>query len=98
MQFNNLPIWLIILVCPKSSVAIKNGSKEGKTEFAKSSSPFCTASILSFEKITRSMVNTQKSSGIKLFLNFKYIFLVNVTISPVTIYLKEITIMQALKK
>lgn len=39
MGFNSLPILGIILVYPRSSVAIKNGNKEGITLLAHNKSP-----------------------------------------------------------
>lgn len=71
-----------------SSVAIKKGKREGKTELAKSDKPFCAACILSLEKITSKIVKIQNKIGIKLFLNLiNIIFILEIAIkSPFIIY------------
>lgn len=52
-------------------MAIKNGSREGTTEFAHRESPSFAAVILLLEKKTRHMVNKQNKKGKKCFLKFK---------------------------
>ena len=77
---------------------MKNGNKEGRTEFANSAKPLWAARILSREKITRSIVNMQNTKGMKLRLNLKnIIFILGIPIkSPCIIYFIEITNMQKL--
>lgn len=69
-------------------MAIKNGSKEGSTEFAKSARPFWAAFILSLENITSKIVKMQKSIAIKFLLNLKNtILILGIVIkSPYKIY------------
>ena len=54
----------ISVVCDNSSVAIKNGSSDGKTELANKSNPVFEACKLFLEKITRPIVNRQNIAGI----------------------------------
>ena len=65
--FNILPSFVITLVYPNSSVAIKNGRREGTILFAHNSKPSFAATKLFFEKIIRQIVKKQKIAG-KIFL------------------------------
>lgn len=60
----------IIFVYPKSSVAIKNGKRDGTTEFAHKLSPFLAADKLVFEKTIKNKVNKQIIVGIIRLLAF----------------------------
>ena len=60
-----------MLVCIRSSVATKNGNKDGTTEFAQSNNPDFTAGRLLFEKINKHKVKTINIIGKKFFRNFK---------------------------
>lgn len=67
-------------MCDNSSVAIKNGSNDGKTELANISKPVLEACRLFFEKIISPIVNKQNIAGIIFFfidtvsiLNFIYV-------------------------
>ena len=55
-------------MCDNSSVAIKNGSSDGKTELANKSKPVLDACRLLFEKIISPIVNKQNIAGIIFFL------------------------------
>ena len=61
----------MILVCIKSSVATKNGNKEGMTELAHKDKPDLTACKLDLENISKQMVNNKNKIGKKFFLNFE---------------------------
>ena|GEM_PF-2207506 len=63
-MFNILPSIDIIFVYPKSSVAIKNGKREGTTEFAHKLNPFFAADKLLFEKRIKNKVNKHIMVGI----------------------------------
>ena len=66
---SNFPSKGTTFVHPKSSVAIKNGKREGTTELAQSLSPFLAAIKFEFENNTRKIVNNIKIIGIHHFLN-----------------------------
>ena len=49
---------------------MKKGSKAGTTELTQSINPFLAASKLSFEKMTKQIVNKTNKAGIKFFRIF----------------------------
>lgn len=70
-MLNALPKYLGILVLDKTSVAIKNGKREGTTEFAHNFSPDFAACKLVDENRTRHMVNSRNMTGIKFLFILK---------------------------
>jgi hypothetical protein len=61
------------LVCERSSVAIKNGNKDGKTEEYHSAIPFLAALKLLLENINKNIVKMHMQKGIIADLTLKTI-------------------------
>ena len=60
----------MMFVCINSSVATKNGKREGTTEFAHNAKPDFTAGRLLFENINKQKVKAKNVRGKKFLFNF----------------------------
>ena len=74
------------VVCVRSSVAIKKGRSDGKTEFANKSRPVLDACRLFLEKTISPIVNRQNIAGIIFLFNeivniLKFVFFIYIILS-----------------